>query len=433
MQDISKIVRKRWRETAPAGAHPDADLLTAFAEQSLVESERTHVTEHLAGCSVCREVLALALPSTEAVAVTVSTSPTRAGWLGWPVLRWSAVVAVIIAIISVGTLHYRQRQKDDTLFYTLTPRNEATITAERALSPSQAAPESQEGLPRKDKEGRVQMRKKAPSTSRTDKLAGKWRTLSLNPTLPPDRAGVAPGSVTVGGTGAGSGTDGAPQPATSSRHDNVVGMGESRSMFLDVPRRLAPSLRARQVAEAPSPSQTVQAESQAAPVTAIAGVVGAKVPATAQDASSTQHASPQWSISADGALQRSFDGGNTWVDMDVNSESVSNRSVAATTAEITYAHEERTKRVDAQRSPSPVFRAVSALGTEVWAGGSAAMLYHSIDSGAHWVRELPSSSGATLTGDITSIEFSDPQHGRIATSAGEVWITADDGGTWRRQ
>jgi photosystem II stability/assembly factor-like uncharacterized protein len=38
-----------------------------------------------------------------------------------------------------------------------------------------------------------------------------------------------------------------------------------------------------------------------------------------------------------------------------------------------------------------------------------------------------------LTGDITSIEFSDRQHGRITTSIGEVWITADDGGTWRRQ
>jgi photosystem II stability/assembly factor-like uncharacterized protein len=38
-----------------------------------------------------------------------------------------------------------------------------------------------------------------------------------------------------------------------------------------------------------------------------------------------------------------------------------------------------------------------------------------------------------LTGEITSVEFSDSQHGRIATSASEVWITADDGKTWNRQ
>lgn len=433
MQDISKIVRKRWRETTLAGAHPDADLLTAFAEQSLVESERARVTEHLAGCSVCREVLAFALPSTEAVGVTVSVGPTRTGWLSWPVLRWSAAIAAIIAITSVGILHYRQRQKNDTLVSTLTSHNETTVPGEQTLSPSQSAPESQEGLPRTEKEGRAQMRKKAPSTSRSDKLAAKGLALSLNPTLPADRAGAASRDVTVGGTGSGSGTGGAPQAATSSPHNNAVVVGESRSMFFEAPARLVPRLRAKQVAEAPSSSQTVHVESEAAPVTATAGVVEAKAPAPPQDASNIQHASPQWSISADGTLQRSFDGGNTWVDIDVNSELVSNPSISATTAGNTDAYEERTKKVEAQRSTSPVFRTVSALGTEVWAGGSAAMLYHSVDSGTHWARELPSSSGVMLTGDITSIEFSDRQHGRITTSIGEVWITADDGGTWRRQ
>lgn len=431
MQDISKIVRKRWREAAPAGAHPDADLLTSFAERSLAESERARVTEHLARCSVCREVLAFALPSTEAVAVTIS-SPSRTGWLSWPVLRWSAVIAAIIAITSVGILHYRQRQKSDTLVSALTPSNETTVTAERALSPSQAAPESEEGLPRTKKEGQAQMRKKAPSASRTDKLSAKGLAFSLNPTLPADRAGAASGGVTVGGTSSGSGTGVAPQAATSPPH-NVVVMGESKSMFLEAPTRPVPNPRARQVAEAPSSSQTVQVESEAAPVTTTAGVVEAKAHAPVQDASSTQHASPRWSISADGVLQHSFDGGNTWVNVDVNSELVSSRSMATATAENTYAYEERMKRIEEQRSPGQVFRAVSALGTEVWAGGSAAMLYHSVDSGAHWAREFPSSSGATLTGDVTSIEFSDPQHGRIATSTGEVWITADDGRTWRRQ
>jgi photosystem II stability/assembly factor-like uncharacterized protein len=90
------------------------------------------------------------------------------------------------------------------------------------------------------------------------------------------------------------------------------------------------------------------------------------------------------------------------------------------------------KKAKTQRSMSQVFRAVSAQGTEVWAGGSAGTLYHSSDSGSRWTRVLPSSSGTTLTGDITSIEFSDAQHGRIVTSAGEIWITADNGHTWQR-
>src|SRR5271168_3001549 len=100
MQDVPKIVLKRMQETAGAEAHPDADLLTAFAEQSLGESERSGVMEHLARCNDCRELVALALPAAEAVAVKTSSGPTRAGWLSWPVLRWSVAMAGIIAIAS---------------------------------------------------------------------------------------------------------------------------------------------------------------------------------------------------------------------------------------------------------------------------------------------------------------------------------------------
>ena len=86
-----------------------------------------------------------------------------------------------------------------------------------------------------------------------------------------------------------------------------------------------------------------------------------------------------------------------------------------------------------QSTPSLVFRAVAAVDPEVWAGASGAMLYHSVDSGSHWTRVLPSEAAASLTGDVISVEFSDAQHGRVATSTGEVWLTADDGQTWHKQ
>jgi photosystem II stability/assembly factor-like uncharacterized protein len=42
-------------------------------------------------------------------------------------------------------------------------------------------------------------------------------------------------------------------------------------------------------------------------------------------------------------------------------------------------------------------------------------------------------ANASPTGDIVGVEFSDTQHGKISTSAGEVWMTGDDGETWRKQ
>jgi photosystem II stability/assembly factor-like uncharacterized protein len=81
----------------------------------------------------------------------------------------------------------------------------------------------------------------------------------------------------------------------------------------------------------------------------------------------------------------------------------------------------------------PIFRAVSAAGPEVWAGGSAGVLYHSVDGGQQWTRVVPAASGIPLTGDIISIAFPDPQHGQITTSAQEFWFTIDGGQTWQKR
>jgi len=84
--------------------------------------------------------------------------------------------------------------------------------------------------------------------------------------------------------------------------------------------------------------------------------------------------------------------------------------------------------------PAPlIFRAVAAIGPEVWAGGSNAALYHSPDAGSHWIQVVPSADGAILSGDVVALEFSDPQHGKVTTSTAEVWITTDAGQTWQKQ
>ena len=106
MQNVPNIVRDRLKAAPPAVDHPDANVLTAFAERSLPDRERSVVLDHLARCGDCRDIVALALPATEPLPAPVTPSPR--GWLTWPTLRWGFVAAGIVAIASFGVLQYQQ-------------------------------------------------------------------------------------------------------------------------------------------------------------------------------------------------------------------------------------------------------------------------------------------------------------------------------------
>ena len=148
---------------------------------------------------------------------------------------------------------------------------------------------------------------------------------------------------------------------------------------------------------------------------------------------------PRWSITASGTLQRSFDQGNTWQDVNVSAARMTydqrdlDVSASTQTAKDTKAARAKTKFAGKKDASSPTFRAVIANGADVWAGGLSGLLYHSTDSGNHWTQVVPSSAGSVLTGDIVSIEFPDPQHGKLSIATGETWITADSGQTWQKQ
>jgi hypothetical protein len=138
---------------------------------------------------------------------------------------------------------------------------------------------------------------------------------------------------------------------------------------------------------------------------------------------------PLWAVNAAGALQRSFDRGNTWQTVDVTANG-SNLELYSKTSPAKTKDTGKALKRDA----TPLtFRAVYAAGADVWAGGSAGALYHSQDAGNHWTRVFPASAGAVLTGDIVSLQFVDAQRGRLSTSTSEVWSTADAGQTWQKQ
>jgi hypothetical protein len=77
------------------GPHPDADLLSAFAEKALPDAERDRVLQHLGNCGECREILYLAMPDSQQQQKVLSF-PARFS-RGWG-LRWGAVAASVVVI-----------------------------------------------------------------------------------------------------------------------------------------------------------------------------------------------------------------------------------------------------------------------------------------------------------------------------------------------
>jgi hypothetical protein len=138
MQNVPKIVRERLKAAVPAVNHPDADMLTAFAERSLPELERAVVLEHMARCGDCRDIVALALPATESVQEVIIAAPT--GWLTWPALRWGFVAAGVIAIASLGILQYQRHSQSSMTAYKASEPEAAGKVAKNESLPTPAAP-----------------------------------------------------------------------------------------------------------------------------------------------------------------------------------------------------------------------------------------------------------------------------------------------------
>jgi hypothetical protein len=446
MQSLPQIVVERLRAEGPAAAdaHPDANLLAAFAEQGLAEPERAKVTEHLIRCDDCREVVGFALPANEVAEISFAR-PERSDWFRWPVLRWGAVAAGLSVLTSIGIVQYKHSLvKSGTTVTSLVARTE---TSPAGYSNTASGPQLPD--PQTEKPKRTKSPEKTVPRAQNAFVAGKPvdSSNSVFPIHGAARGGVIGGAIAGGqGIGSGSGAGWAPKPMQPApQSSQVVQMQAEAATFATAENRTADQLVQNQKEQSVSSTNLdVVKAKKPEPEQAVSG--GTSAPALAPPNVALQtapalmlRALPRWTISSTGALQRSFDAGQTWEDVNVNPIAMASRSktamISAEKDAMVSANKDEgmKKQVAAQPTPGLVFRAVAAIGPEVWAGGLGAMLYHSGDSGTQWTRIAPSNGSAVLTGDVTSIQFSDAQHGVIATSSGELWITADNGQSWLRQ
>lgn len=435
MRDVPKIVRERLRATPALNhPHPDADVLTAFAERSLTERERAGVLEHLAQCGDCRDIVALAVPAAEDMAQPQPAFKPSPRWLTWPALRWGFVSVGIIAIASVGFVRYKHSREGATVAYRAPAPQPASETKSEPRSATAPASSAEAGKPAESRE------RESAAPGVANKIAAGESPLPSVSIAPSANSGRAIS---------------APAPLQRFQHGPKMAMQWQQQHAVQGAPQSAAKQQVSDEASAqavPSASemvevqnQAVQVEAQAAPPASTgydslsANVARAKpatqpvpsAPVGGPSIGGTMSVSARWTISSSGGLERSYDQGRTWQPVDVNgAQGRMDAARAMANAKEADLSDRALKKASAG---SIVFRAVAANGAEVWAGGSNGALYHTIDAGNHWTRVVPGAAGTTLTGDITSLEFPDSQHCTASTSTGEVWRTADGGQTWQRQ
>jgi hypothetical protein len=435
-------------QTTPPPPHPDAELLTAFAEQALSATERAGVLEHLALCGDCREVVALALPTDLLAIPTAANAETEASaipaksrwsWLSsahfaWPGLRWAALaagvaVAAVVLLLHPGKLNQATLPSANQRVAPAADPRIASSPVESspvASSPVASSPVQQLTTLAKADETRVkpelQMSKKFKAGQAASPLPAQSGML-----LAGNKTGSAqadkPSAVPFGGPPAFEPGESAPRTVTESVQ--VAAAAEAVSVEPSsedtlLARNPAPAIEKAKPALS-EPEVIGQQNNQAAYGAAPAGLQSRNVMSAAkQSPSSNQTLARQravnqtlanetlannvtWTIKT-GILQRSLDSGQSWQ--------------------------------NALHADRPLL-CYAGRGLDIWTGGQAGTLFHSSDNGLTWVRVQPSVKTYGLTSDVTRIDIHDnlrdPVEIVVFTSNHEIWSSADGGRTWNKK
>ena len=460
MTEVPKIVYDRLRaalpdRAGPAQAHPEADLLTAFAEQALSATERDGVLDHLALCGDCREAIALALPAADMVAAPIATeteavratsirAKSERNFLtafAWPGLRWAALAAGVAVAASVllmhpgklnqATLSSVNRPVATTALpasapqiappsvpassipsssVASSPTDQSAISVRTSARTNEARPNSEMRPFKKLNAGEAvtpphQAQRGMLLAENKDKSAqaGKWAAAPSAGALALDASTSRRATETVEVSGAAAAVEVAP-----SADDTLMALNEAPAIERAKPALQEPALPEKEM------KVNGQQNTQAAVVSGLAKPQARAMMSSAKLASPVSQSLAHrvtWVITG-GILQRSPDSGQSWQ--------------------------------DALRADHPLL-CYASHDEDVWAGGLAGTLFHSADGGVTWVQVQPSIKAQQLSSDVTHIDVRGNVRGDVhggvrgpaeivlSTSTGEIWSSADGGKTWEKK
>jgi Photosynthesis system II assembly factor YCF48/Putative zinc-finger len=381
MNQLPNSLREALARQAVGDVHPSTDMLTAFVEHSLPSGESQRITDHLAKCGDCREVVFLASAAAEEPAgeeqelmpdeavprispalqakakEAAPESPRRSG--KW---RWAWIPAAAVLLLGALLIQRSQLVKNAPQPSEMIARKESPSSATSA-PPTAAVPPAPESSA--NPAGQKPLSKPAPAHGNPASASGTSSVVA------PRAAGQLPSVL---------GETASLEPPSSPPPNAAI--LEYKHEPAAIPRQ-----NSFVASDAQKPS-TLALRSQPAPEKPQMGLLPAVV------------RQRQWRVTSDGHLEHSTPSG-TWTPV--------------------------------LADQAAKFHAVSVVGDNVWAGGSGGVLFHSTDGGQAWNKNQLSEAGNVETAAIVSIRFSDEQRGVVTTDAGARWNTSDGGATWTKE
>ncbi|MDR3748043.1 MAG: YCF48-related protein [Acidobacteriota bacterium] len=397
--ELCKTVRDALARQTSGEAHPSADVLASFVEQTLPLEERRLVTDHLARCADCREVVFLASSAAEEqvaedqkqeqelmprvpvrrispalqaqaklaatfratpAAATPAAAPKETSGRKWSLrLVWAVPVAAAL-VLSFG-LFVQKRS--------LPSAPQLASNATRS-APGQPPPEMQHEIAAQSSPPEALMKLPEEKQPKAAKAKGAPPTTAHSTLAYEDTLGVAKARPMA-------------PPPKSAAPSEAADM--QSNLYVLSQKAAAPPVSTRNTFAESATSDNAPA--------------GALVATPQTSARGLSAAHTQWRITIDGQVEHFVAG--AWI--------------------------------PALTNQTTIFHTVAVVGNDVWAGGEGGALFHSIDRGQHWTRmSLANASGAEA-GMVTSIHFDDVQHGVVTTDSGTHWVTSDGGATWTKQ